>query len=153
MNDMRKLMETVEDLLENPKEVYAPTSADPKQVYEWVKTGHWSRGRFEAWLMAVTEKAAREGFDDGYQEGYENGRGEMTGLLEDRKIPVASLGHIEVLSASGHDDQLVGIVYHPHSSRDYEIYGYDSIEELKSAMLAVYNKNNLGSKNIGREDL
>ena len=69
MNDMRKLMETVEDLLENPKEVYAPTSADPKQVYEWVKTGHWSRRRFEAWLVAVTEKAAREGFEDGYQEG------------------------------------------------------------------------------------
>ena len=77
----------------------------------------------------------------------------ITNSLEDQKIPVSSIGHIEVLSDSGYDDQLVGIVYNPHSSRDYEIYGYDSIEELKSAMLAVYNKNNLGSKNIRREDL
>lgn len=68
MNEMRKLMEAVEDLSENPKEVYAPTIVDPKQVYEWVKIGHWSRGRFEAWVAAVLDKAHSDGFKIGYED-------------------------------------------------------------------------------------
>lgn len=61
MNEMRRLMETIDNLSEEPKEVWAPTTVTAKQVYEWVKTGHWSLGRFEDWLISMLVQASREG--------------------------------------------------------------------------------------------
>jgi hypothetical protein len=62
MNEMRKLIEAIETLEESGE-------VTPKQVYEWVKTGHWSRAQFEAWLSNYTEAEARKAFNDGYSEG------------------------------------------------------------------------------------
>lgn len=39
-----------------------------KQVYEWVKTGHWTFAQFEEWAYDERQKAS----DDAYKSGYDS---------------------------------------------------------------------------------
>jgi hypothetical protein len=43
----------------------------PNQVYEWVKTGHWSFAEFSQWITAsrtVVDRAYNEGYNDGRKD-------------------------------------------------------------------------------------
>lgn len=53
MNEMRELMNTLKQLEESSLDISA------KQVYEWVKTGHWSRRQFDEWVTNIKRDARK----------------------------------------------------------------------------------------------